>query len=268
MKSSWNAPRFGALAQTLPTADQGETPWNAWLAGAMVVFRENCPKHLEALSEAGNLPAPTPMISVSHGGMSEADYKAQEESQQAEIAKHYLSWIAKLRPRVMSLLESVDGAAPTTATPTGVSRVLHILDRFRWVARQLRDRHDSRPTLEVKDEYDVQDLLHALLRVEFDDVRPEDPAPSQGGSSSRLDSLLYGEGIVVEVKKTRKSLGNKQLTTQQDDDIGRYQRHPDCKILFCFVYDPNELVKNPRGFETDHSRTEGALRVLTVVRPE
>jgi len=39
-----------------------------------------------------------------------------------------------------------------------------ILNRFHSVARQLRIRHGKRGTIEIKDEYDVQDLLHALLK--------------------------------------------------------------------------------------------------------
>jgi hypothetical protein len=50
------------------------------------------------------------------------------------------------------------------------------------VARQLRKRHRDRATLIIADEYDVQDLLHALLRLEFDDVRPEENTPSYAGA--------------------------------------------------------------------------------------
>ena len=57
---------------------------------------------------------------------------------------------------------------------------------------------------EIKDEYDVQDLLNALLRLNFDDVRPEEYTPSYAGSSTRVDFLLKKEKIVIEVKKTRK----------------------------------------------------------------
>ena len=39
-----------------------------------------------------------------------------------------------------------------------------LFNRFYQVARQLRSRHDERPTLDISDEYDVQDLLHSLLK--------------------------------------------------------------------------------------------------------
>ena len=76
--------------------------------------------------------------------------------------------------------------------------------RFHLVAKQLRDRHDARNTLDIEDEYDVQDLLHSLLRIFFDDIRPEEYTPSYAGKSSRMDFLLKGYDTVIEVKMTRK----------------------------------------------------------------
>ena len=40
-----------------------------------------------------------------------------------------------------------------------------IFMQFYKIARQLRNRHDNRQTLSIEDEYDVQDLLHALLHL-------------------------------------------------------------------------------------------------------
>jgi hypothetical protein len=62
-----------------------------------------------------------------------------------------------------------------------VNTVKELLKRFHLVARQLTERHKQRPTLQIGDEYDVQDLLHAPLRLHFDDIRPEEWAPSYGG---------------------------------------------------------------------------------------
>ena len=58
-----------------------------------------------------------------------------------------------------------------------LSMVEHICSRFHLIAQQLRNRHNNRYTLNITDEYDVQDLLHALLKIHFDDVRPEEYTP-------------------------------------------------------------------------------------------
>ncbi|WP_428841298.1 hypothetical protein [Bradyrhizobium barranii] len=52
--------------------------------------------------------------------------------------------------------------------------ILRLAERLHAVVRQLRERREERPTLQVEDEYDVQDLFHALLVLHFDDIRKEE----------------------------------------------------------------------------------------------
>jgi hypothetical protein len=149
----------------------------------------------------------------------------------------------------------------------GTPIVERICERFHLVARQLRSRHDSRTTLNVADEYDVQDLIHALLKVEFEDVRAEEHVPSYAGKASRMDFLLKKEKLVLEVKKARPGLGAAEVGSQLIEDIARYRAHPDCRTLLCFVYDPEGLIGNPRGLEQDLSRPGEALDVRVFIRP-
>lgn len=153
-------------------------------------------------------------------------------------------------------------------TPAGIDRVLKVIERFHTVATQLKRRYDGRETLRVTDEYDVQDLLHALLKVDFDDVRPEEYSPSKGGAASRLDFLLKVPKVVIEAKMTRKTLTDKKLGEELIIDIARYRAHPDCEALVCLVYDPEHNIRNPSGLERDLSRTEGPLAVHVVVVPK
>lgn len=132
-----------------------------------------------------------------------------------------------------------------------LEKILKILHRFHFVAKQLRERHADRYTLEVEDEYDVQDLLHALLKIEFDDIRPEEWTPSYAGKASRMDFLLKNEKIVIETKKTRKGLGSKEASDQIIIDIARYKEHSDCNLLICFIYDPEGRITNPVGLKND-----------------
>lgn len=81
-----------------------------------------------------------------------------------------------------------------------------LFERFHKVARQLRNRYNSRETLSIEDEYDTQDLLHSLLQLYFDDIRAEEWTPSYAGGCARMDFLLKNEKTVIEVKKTRASV--------------------------------------------------------------
>jgi len=145
--------------------------------------------------------------------------------------------------------------------------ISNLCERFPLVSRQLRSRHDSRGTLDIQDEYDVQDLFHALLHIHFEDIRPEEWTPSFAGASSRMDFLLKQEQIIIEIKKTRKGLDAKSLGNQLIEDIARYKVHQDCKTLICFVYDPEGRIANPRGIERDLSRVEDNLAIQVLIRP-
>jgi hypothetical protein len=99
----------------------------------------------------------------------------------------------------------------------------------------------------VIDEYDVQDLVHALLWLYFGDIRPEECTPSYAGGASRMDFLLPEAEAVVETKMTRPNLSTKQLRNELIIDIATYKEHPKCRALFCLVYDQDKRIKNPRG---------------------
>ena len=70
-------------------------------------------------------------------------------------------------------------------------------------------------------------LLHALLLLCFDDIRAEEWTSSYAGKSARMDFLLKNEGVVIEVKKTRLGLTDKELGDQLIIDVDRYKVHPD-----------------------------------------
>jgi hypothetical protein len=146
--------------------------------------------------------------------------------------------------------------------------VLTICDRFPVVANTLAQRHDDRSTIVITDEYDVQDLLGALLKLHFADVRPEEWTPNYAGNASRIDFILKQEQVAVEAKMTRNNLTQKEVGNQLAIDILRYQSHPDCKTLVCFVYDPSGKCTNPTALENDLSRDHGGLRVAVIVRPK
>lgn len=143
-----------------------------------------------------------------------------------------------------------------------------IIEKFHNVATQLRNRYNGRQSIEIVDEYDVQDLMNGLLRINFEDIRKEEYTPSYAGSSTRVDFLLKREKILIEVKKTRDTLKDKEIGKQLVLDIAHYKSHPDCKHLICFVYDPDNLVLNPRGLEDDlNTLSTEEMLVEVFIRP-
>jgi len=184
--------------------------------------------------------------------------------------------VSDLRPvlnelrQIQGYIEVYEQALPASSRPVDTLETLGLLaQRFNKVARQLRKRHASRETLKIEDEYDVQDLLRALLQIFFDDVRPEEWTPSYAGKSARMDFLIKNERAVIEVKKTRSGLEEREVGDQLIIDIERYRNaRPDCELLYCFVYDPEERIANPIGLETDLSKKYGDLAVIVTVEPK
>lgn len=142
-----------------------------------------------------------------------------------------------------------------------------ILERFHMVVREIGYRYDNRPPFEINDEYDVQDLLRGLLRLHFDDVRDEEWTPSYAGGSARMDLLLKNEQIVIEVKMVRKGISEKRIREQLIVDKAYYKGHKDCKKLYCFIYDPEGRIKNPKGFERDLSDKVDGFETKVLIVP-
>jgi hypothetical protein len=138
---------------------------------------------------------------------------------------------------------------------------------FHLVVKRLGDRYDNRPTLEVKDEYDVQDLLNAILYLHFRDIRREEWIPSYAGKNARADFLLKEESTIIETKMARENLRDSQLHDQLIVDIEHYKAHPHCERLVCFVYDPHGLIRNPKGIENDLNRQESDFEVRVKIAP-
>lgn len=122
------------------------------------------------------------------------------------------------------------------------------------------------PPIELTDEKGLQDVIEAILRLHFDDVRREDYVPQAAGAASVVDFQLPEIGLFVEAKMTRSTLKDKQIGEELLTDAGRYPAHPDCKAVLAIVYDPARLIKNPAGLEADLSvATASGVPMRTIV---
>lgn len=164
--------------------------------------------------------------------------------------------------------DNTDADTESIPEPEPNTKVIRLCERFPKVARQLQKRHDNRDTIQMRDEHDVQDLLHALLKTEFDDIRAEEYSPSHGGSASRFDFLLKEGKIGIEVKYASQNNTEKKLKKELSEDKEHYRAHPDCEELVCFIYDPERVFGNPTGFEKDISGPSEDLETTVIVSPK
>ncbi|WP_123415502.1 hypothetical protein [Pseudomonas brassicacearum] len=142
-----------------------------------------------------------------------------------------------------------------------------MLLRFHRFAKDLEHRPRGRKGVQLDDEYDVQFLVNALLRLQFDNVKPEEPSPSMAAGGTRADFLLPEHGLFIELKMTRDGMTARSLADELILDIARYRAHPECHAIIFFVYDPRGLVKNTMALRTELSEVAGELPVSLIVSP-
>ncbi len=121
------------------------------------------------------------------------------------------------------------------------------------------------PGISLSDEYDLQRILHALLRLHFDDVEPEETTSRRAGGSYRIDFVLRQEQVAIEAKMTRESLEARDVRDQLIKDMFGYRRRENVSALVAVVYDPDRRIENPTGFESDMNTDDPELPVRVVI---
>lgn len=169
---------------------------------------------------------------------SEIEYANEISNQVADAIKYALT-LSNLHPVPRTTME----------------KLLHIASALPKVAKQLtrrrQDKKVPRPTININDEYDVQDLLHSLLLIEFSDIRNEEWTPSFAGASKRIDFLLHDEKIVIEVKKVRSNQTQSDVVNDLVVDITTYRSHPKADHLVCVVWDVTNILSNAVALKKD-----------------
>ena len=154
-------------------------------------------------------------------------------------------------------------------SPLGPAVILEtLLRRLPRSIRQLRTRHAERPPFRVCDEYDLEDLLRAVLPLHFEVVRPERRTPAYA-SGVRTDFLLGsdppGSTTAVLVKYVKPPCHERQLGEQLQEDLAYYQRQRLCRLLVTLVYDPEGRLPDARQLEATWSRAHDHLEVRCVI---
>ncbi|MED1723507.1 hypothetical protein [Brevibacillus parabrevis] len=99
-------------------------------------------------------------------------------------------------------------------------------------------------------EYDVQRMLYALIRPIFPDARVE--IYGDGGYKSyRYDIIFDAYETVIEVKCSRPSMQERELTEQIGSDAFHYQ----AKYIYFFIYDNHGIIANADAFCKTYSKS-------------
>ena len=151
------------------------------------------------------------------------------------------------------------------------STVLVAFDYFHDIAGELAERGHGRSPLLIANEYDVQDVLYAMLKTSLPDLTREEWTPRRANSASRIDLISRAAGLVIETKFVRSANHAHRLSREIRDDIEPYAEHTDCRRECFFVYDPQHHLPNARQFQQElsgpRSLRNKEYEVTVIVRP-
>lgn len=238
-----------------------ERTWDtikAWIAKATPIIRRDWSDFLDDFQKVSEKPSGAGIMFLN------TDF-TMSDHEQRRLWRLDNDKAEQVKQNILGFLDGILALAPQEPKETALDKLKFICQRFPIFAHQLKFRERGREALVIEDEYDLQYLLLALLRMSFDDVRPEVWTPSYAGGSARMDFLLKPEKIIIEAKRTRANLRDREVGDQLIVDIERYAEYPDYHILICFVYDPEGMIENPRGLERDLSSIREKIEVIVVV---
>ncbi|MBT3286958.1 MAG: transposase [Victivallales bacterium] len=241
--------------------------WKEWL------FRAGADPDTDGLAVLGNVleefmdapPGPaTPEF---------AEWKQQRDRIERTLEDNALRYFRFGRVLPQGQVPAVPGPQLVQSTPAGPAKpsdveelLMVLLHGLRRAMQPLAHRRKGAQQLTFSSEYDVQDLLHALLRPWVSDIRPEEFTPSYAGSSTRMDFLLPVYALVIELKFVRDRSHAKRVGDELIIDIDHYRAHPTCKTIWCAIYDPDHFLTNAEGLRTDLEGTRSSEDEEVVVK--
>jgi hypothetical protein len=234
-----------------PPAMPHPSKWKEWL------FRAGQDEKTDSLAVLGNVIEEFMDLAPKAGTREHLEWREQRDKIAQALEENGLRYFrfGRVLPQGTNPQDDAPVTAATRAGPVkpqSVDELLEVLVKgLRRAMHPLTHRRKGTQPLTFASEYDVQDLLHALLRPWVADIRPEEFTPSYAGSSTRMDFLLPAYRLVIETKVVRDRAHGKRVGDELVVDIDHYSKHPDCGTLWCVVYDPDHLVQNAEGLKRD-----------------
>ena len=128
--------------------------------------------------------------------------------------------------------------------------IVSILNNFHNANKVItRDRRKDHNEYIIKDEYDVQDLLHVIFKSIYPKIESEENTPKVGGTTARADFIFKEFEIVLEIKMIKQTdRDEKNFIEQIKVDILSYYRYKPKYMIF-YIYDPLDKTKNEQNFK-------------------
>jgi hypothetical protein len=145
----------------------------------------------------------------------------------------------------------------TLAPEPSAALVEELCRRLPQAARILGQRsRKGKTSYDICDEYDVQDLLHALIRGYLKYTVQEDTLPKiAGAKSGRVDISIEDIGVLIELKYARGPEDQKRIFEEYSQDLVLYAKWGPLQTLIYLIYNSADL-HDPEAFETLSGKQE------------
>lgn len=228
------------------------TKWKEWL------FRAGIDPNVDSLAVLGNVLEEFMDIPPDKSTPEFTEWKEKRTRIEIALEENGLRYFrfGRILPQGQSPERLETHSIPVKSSfpskPSSVEDLLNVILRgLRRAMHPLTHRRKGSQPLVFSSEYDIQDLLHAILRPWISDIRPEEFTPSYAGSSTRMDFLLPAHNLVIELKFVRDRAHAKCIGDELIIDIEHYRKHSQCNSLWCVIYDQEHLLTNAEGLRKD-----------------
>lgn len=228
-------------------------------------------KNLTGISERGKLQRKYDLwCSKVRISMEEAGFinSVQEE---IKVKMHYaeneysdMDTLKSLKKSLNSVIQALEEKSVFLKKGTDVQAELKLIERilsnfYMYYRAMYKESVHKKGTLKeeilnavcIGNEYDLQRMLYSILLPIFPTVRQE-VYSDNGYGGMRADIYLDIYNLVIETKCTRKSMNEKQLL----EELGADAFHYNAEIIYFFVYDKIEIIKNPEAFKHAFTREQ------------
>jgi hypothetical protein len=147
------------------------------------------------------------------------------------------------------------------APSADVVTLLQVCARLQQAAKPLEHRRQGKTPFAISDEYDVQDLLHSLVRAYFKFVVSEEPIKKLANAkATRADFVVEALGTIVEVKYVHGPNDQGRIVKELGEDLLFYEQWEHLKVFIYLVYNASDL-RDPEALDTlSGTRSSGGMQ--------
>lgn len=160
---------------------------------------------------------------------------------------------------------------PPRESTVDAGAIVTALNQFQECVRYLNTRRSTGAILKLDSEAAVQDAIYLMLRPWISDLNYESPTSRVSNRYVIKDFISPSAETVIEIKFIRDEPHGKNISKEMHDDIEMYRRHPHCRTLVFFVYDPASLIPDQEALksqiETPRAYGDINLTCVLIVKP-